>query len=714
MDFRHLRAFIAVAAESSVTKAAARLHISQPPLSRHIRQLEEELGITLFVRHRQGVRLTDAGASLLEKAKVLAAAASDFYETAGQTTRNEANRVRVGIAWGLWESVNRVRVASARQFANLSIEATDVLCADHYNEQLQNGSLDVVFARPPFDTNTIDQVTLYQEPILAVVSEDSPLASRKTLRLRDLASETILLWDRHIMPYLFDKIYGPVRARGARSAHAADAGRGSVQPGGTDDGGAGQGRLPVHGHPADIAARGQRRRRRAGRQTQTPRSTSASPGARARRHLRCVSSSIRSGTSFRSRGQVRPPRERRPDEPPDDTSIGAFRGSIMSYVSRVVDLLDPSLNTFANVSLDDARRRVFSGDPAAVRAIDGSFALVASEGITVRLARSMDRPMRYFLAKRHEGPALYVADRIDTLHRALASDGLDAQFHPSYTRMVPAHHVVELALVGCPDPSPTYTRFFTPERAALPADLDEIGRRYIEALADEIAKWLSRIDRARDPIGVAFSGGIDSGSVFLVTYHTMLRLGMSPQRLKAFVLELLTGRRARISIRRAPFSRRRVCRSSSRRFRRPPAISTRARPSSVLEDYKALDVECAAMGLRLCRGIRERYPEWRHLADGDGGDENLKDYPIEENTELTIRSVVDNLMLYQEGWGVGRIKHSLTYSGGLSRSYVRTYAPARRYGFDGFSPYTRPASWKSPKAFPSPTSRSTTCRRCTR
>jgi len=96
------------------------------------------------------------------------------------------------------------------------------------------------------------------------------------------------------------------------------------------------------------------------------------------------------------------------------------------------------------------------------------------------------------------------------------------------------------------------------------------------------------------------------------------------------------------------------------------------------------------MGLALCRGIRARYPEWRFLVDGDGGDENLKDYPIEENPELTIRSVVNNLMLYQEGWGVGRIKHSLTYSGGLSRSYTRTYAPARRYGFEGFSPYTRP------------------------
>ncbi len=93
-------------------------------------------------------------------------------------------------------------------------------------------------------------------------------------------------------------------------------------------------------------------------------------------------------------------------------------------------------------------------------------------------------------------------------------------------------------------------------------------------------------------------------------------------------------------------------------------------------------------------------PGWRHLADGDGGDENLKDYPIEENPELTIRSVVDNLMLYQEGWGVGRIKHSLTYSGGLSRSYVRTYAPAQRYGFAGFSPYTRPDVVEIAEAIP--------------
>jgi asparagine synthase (glutamine-hydrolysing) len=57
-------------------------------------------------------------------------------------------------------------------------------------------------------------------------------------------------------------------------------------------------------------------------------------------------------------------------------------------------------------------------------------------------------------------------------------------------------------------------------------------------------------------------------------------------------------------------------------------------------------------------------------------------------------------MLYQEGWGVGRIKHSLTYSGGLSRSYVRTYATVRRYGFAGFSPYTRPNVIEVAEAIP--------------
>ena len=356
------------------------------------------------------------------------------------------------------------------------------------------------------------------------------------------------------------------------------------------------------------------------------------------------------------------------------------------YIERVVDLLDPSLNQIHNMTVEEARARVLSAKAEAVREIDGSFALLAREGKTVRLARSMDRPMRYFLAKRAAGPALIVADRIDAIYNQLKAEGLAGQFHPSYTRMVPAHYIVELQLIGCPDPDPTYTRYFTPQRNSLSTDLDDIGRRYIGALADEITKWLKRIP-SHEPIGVAFSGGIDSGAVFLTTYHVMRQLGMSPSRLKAFTLDLGDGadiRQARTFLEQLGLG------LFSEPIEGDLSSLNIAEALRVVEDYKPLDIECASMGLALCRGIRARYPDWKHLVDGDGGDENLKDYPIEENPELTIRSVVNNLMLYQEGWGVGRIKHSLTYSGGLSRSYLRTYAPARHFGFAGFSPFTRP------------------------
>jgi asparagine synthase (glutamine-hydrolysing) len=357
------------------------------------------------------------------------------------------------------------------------------------------------------------------------------------------------------------------------------------------------------------------------------------------------------------------------------------------YLADVVDLTDPGLNRIYNLTVPEALKRVLSGQPQAVREIEGSFALIARDGMTVRMARSLDRPIRYFLAKRHEGPALIVADRIDTIRGWLRENGFGEQFHPSYTRMVPAHYVVEIQLIGCPDPDPTYTRFFDPQRNQLPADLDEIGKRYVGALADEIARWLSHVPE-REPIGVCFSGGIDSGAVFLATYHVLKKLGMNPARLKAFTLTFGDGPdlgQARTFLERLGLGL----------FLEPIEADLKdidvAETIRVVEDYKPLDIECASMGMTLAKGIRGRYPDWLYLLDGDGGDENLKDYPIEENPELTIRSVVHNQMLYQEGWGVGRIKHSLTYSGGLSRSYTRTYAPLRHFGFEGFSPFTRPS-----------------------
>ena len=355
-------------------------------------------------------------------------------------------------------------------------------------------------------------------------------------------------------------------------------------------------------------------------------------------------------------------------------------------VQNFVNLLDYNNNIIFNMSPEEVKEAIISGDATRVRNIEGQFAIVEKVGQQVFMARSIGRPMRYFLAKQVAGPLLIVAERMDEIYDFLKSKNLHSQFYPSYTRMVPAHHVVRLEVIGCPDPNPVYTRFFAPQRNRLSNDLDEIGKAYIGALANECQKWLKMIPE-NEPIGVLFSGGIDSGSVFLVLYHLMLQMGLSPQRLKAFTLSINNGPDAD----QAHNFLDQLSLSLFLEVLNVPRSEVSYKDAiKVVEDYKRLDIESATLSLALCKQIRKLYPDWKYMADGEGGDENLKDYPIEENTELTIRSVLNNTMLYQEGWGVDKIKHSLTYTGGQSRGHVRSYAPQRKMGFKDFSPYSLP------------------------
>jgi asparagine synthase (glutamine-hydrolysing) len=370
----------------------------------------------------------------------------------------------------------------------------------------------------------------------------------------------------------------------------------------------------------------------------------------------------------------------------------------MAYpIARIISLINPQSQRLWSLSEDDARQRLLGADPRAVLDIDGSFALVAQDGERVMLARSLDRPLRYFLAKAVDGPVLIVAERIDEIAGELARRGWADQFHPSYTRMVPAHHVTTLRLVGCPDPNPIHRRFFDPPRETLASDVDLIGRHYIEALYSELRRWLT-VQEPMAAIGVPFSGGVDSGAVLLCLNHLLLNEGQSASRLKAFTLSVDgAGEDARQA---HEFLTRTNLEMLGETIDVTSGQLDPLRAVAVIEDYKPLDVECAAVNLALLSAIRDRYPEWHLLVDGDGGDENLKDYPIEENSELTIKSVVNNRMLYQEGWGVDSIKHSLTYSGGYSRGCVRSYACAHEYGFAAFSPYTRPSVIAVAEAIP--------------
>jgi asparagine synthase (glutamine-hydrolysing) len=249
--------------------------------------------------------------------------------------------------------------------------------------------------------------------------------------------------------------------------------------------------------------------------------------------------------------------------------------------------------------------------------------------------------------------------------------------------MVPAHYLVELDQVGCPDPAPRYQRFFDPPVGRGSMDLQEAGAGYVAAAYRSLKHWIASIP-ANEPIAVAFSGGVDSTAMLLLARHVCTELGRHPDQVRAFTLDFGGGedaaqaKRAALELGLGP--------SWERIDANPDAYDLES-AIRLIEDYQPLDVECAATALCLLRGIRQRYPGLKYLIDGDGGDENLKSYPLEDS-DLTLSSVLRNPLLYQEGWGVDAIKHSLAYSGGLSRSYVRTYAPAAALGFEAFSPFT--------------------------
>ena len=213
MELRHLRAFTTVAELRSFSKAARRLHLSQPPLSRHIRQLEEEVGVTLFLRSTTGVELTAEGKVLLEKARAVLVDANDFLELAGRAKEGSATALKVGMARGLCEIVNRVRLHLASQHIDVSFEGTDMLSSSQY-DALRQKTIDVGVLRHVNDVPGIECQPLFEERFVVAIAEDNPLAKMKSLTLRQVAAEPIFLHERSFAPFPHDKILALYTAAG--------------------------------------------------------------------------------------------------------------------------------------------------------------------------------------------------------------------------------------------------------------------------------------------------------------------------------------------------------------------------------------------------------------------------------------------------------------------------------------------------------------------
>ncbi|HXU21721.1 MAG TPA: LysR family transcriptional regulator [Verrucomicrobiae bacterium] len=204
MELRQLRYFIAVAERLSFSKAAQHLHITVPPLSRQVRQLEEEFGVELFVRNRRNVALTDAGRTLLREAKSLVNQSAHVTDCVRLAKCGEAGLVKIGIGLGLGEPISRVFIEHSKQFPSVELQYRDMF-SSWQNKALHDGDIDVGFLRPLVDSVHLMTEVLFQENFVVHLSRTNPLAKRKALRIKDLAGETLLVPNRGGSTGLYDK-----------------------------------------------------------------------------------------------------------------------------------------------------------------------------------------------------------------------------------------------------------------------------------------------------------------------------------------------------------------------------------------------------------------------------------------------------------------------------------------------------------------------------
>jgi DNA-binding transcriptional LysR family regulator len=213
VELRHVRYFIAVAEYLNFSKAAQQLHIAQPPLSRQIRQLEDDLGVALFVRNKRHVELTKAGRVFLDEARKLVWQAAHASEAARHAQMGESGILRIGIASGLGGVVSKAVAAHSARFPSILIECRDVFSTPQ-NEALRNHEIDIGFLRPPVDEEHLDCEWLFDEPFVVVMPRTHPMAKLPSVRLKDLADETLIVFDRNFSNGLYDKILGLYRKCG--------------------------------------------------------------------------------------------------------------------------------------------------------------------------------------------------------------------------------------------------------------------------------------------------------------------------------------------------------------------------------------------------------------------------------------------------------------------------------------------------------------------
>jgi DNA-binding transcriptional LysR family regulator len=214
MDFRRLRYFLAVAQAGSVSRAALRLGIAQPPLSQQIRRLEAELGVRLFERLSRGVQLTVAGRALLDEGVGVLARAERASEVARRAGRGETGRLRIGfVGTAAYSVLGRIIRSFRTRRPGVELLLYELTSVDQVRA-LRDGRIDVGFVRPPVDAAELQVRTVTREPLVVALPRGHPLTRRRRLSLRALAGEAFVMSPRELGPGFYDRIVALCRRAG--------------------------------------------------------------------------------------------------------------------------------------------------------------------------------------------------------------------------------------------------------------------------------------------------------------------------------------------------------------------------------------------------------------------------------------------------------------------------------------------------------------------
>ena len=214
MELRHLRYFIAVADVLHFGRAAKRLHISQPPLSRQIQSLEEELGVVLFHRTRRAVRLTAPGVKFLEEARRTLLQAERSIEVARRAGRGELGKLEIGFApFSDMAILPRVLGEFRRRTPDVELRL-HYLNTPEQLQALREGTIDVGLLRLPADAEGLVVETILREPIVLAMPKGHRLCKRAAVPLKALADEPYVNFPRDYAPRFYDLILSICRDAG--------------------------------------------------------------------------------------------------------------------------------------------------------------------------------------------------------------------------------------------------------------------------------------------------------------------------------------------------------------------------------------------------------------------------------------------------------------------------------------------------------------------